>query len=74
MRHAATALLFAMLLLLSAACGAVVKQCKVGAFHIDNHPTKPKPAGKITVWCDGVPFPVSILADEVTSASIGGQP
>lgn len=44
------------------ACGA--KQCKKTAIIITNHPTKPKPAGRITVGCDDE-LAAEIIADEV---------
>lgn len=44
------------------ACGA--KQCKRVPITITSHPTKPKPAGRVTVGCDGE-VAAEILADEV---------
>jgi hypothetical protein len=44
------------------ACGA--KQCKRVPITITSHPTKPKPAGRVTVGCDGEVVS-EILADEV---------
>lgn len=45
-----------------AACGA--KQCKRVPITITSHPLKPKPAGRVTVGCDGEVVS-EILADEV---------
>lgn len=44
------------------ACGA--RQCKQVPITITTHPTKPKPAGRVTVGCDG-DVVSEILADEV---------
>lgn len=44
------------------ACGA--KQCKQVPIVITSHPTKPKPAGRVTVGCDDEVVS-EILADEV---------
>lgn len=44
------------------ACGA--KQCKKVPIVITSHPTKPKPAGRVTVGCDDAVV-TEILADEV---------
>lgn len=44
------------------ACGA--RQCKQAPIVITTHPTKPKPAGRVTVGCDGEIIS-EILADEV---------
>jgi hypothetical protein len=44
------------------ACGA--RQCKKVPIVITTHPTKPKPAGRVTVGCDGEVVS-EILADEV---------
>lgn len=44
------------------ACGA--RQCKQVPIKITSHPTKPKPAGRVTVGCDGELI-TEILADEV---------
>jgi hypothetical protein len=44
------------------ACGA--KQCKRVPITITSHPLKPKPAGRVTVGCDGEVVS-EILADEV---------
>ncbi len=44
------------------ACGA--RQCKRVPITITSHPTKPKPAGRVTVGCDDA-IAAEILADEV---------
>lgn len=44
------------------ACGA--HQCKNVPIVITSHPTKPKPAGRVTVGCDGKVI-TEIIADEV---------
>lgn len=44
------------------ACGA--RQCKRVPITITSHPTKPKPAGRVTVGCDDAVV-TEILADEV---------
>jgi len=44
------------------ACGA--RQCKRASVTISNHPTRPKPAGRVTVGCDGEPV-ADIEAEEV---------
>lgn len=44
------------------ACGA--RQCKRVPITITSHPTKPKPAGRVTVSCDDA-IAAEILADEV---------
>lgn len=44
------------------ACGA--RQCKSVPIKITSHPTKPKPAGRVTVGCDGQ-LVADIEADEV---------
>lgn len=43
-------------------CGA--RQCKTVPITITNHPSKPKPAGRVTVGCDGQ-IVADIEADEV---------
>lgn len=47
---------------LCTACGPM--QCKQTPVVITSHPTMPKPAGRITVGCDGKVV-VDILADKV---------
>jgi hypothetical protein len=44
------------------ACGA--RQCKRASVTISNHPARPKPAGRVTVGCDGEPV-ADIEANEV---------
>lgn len=44
------------------ACGA--RQCKSAPIVITSHPTKPRPAGRVTVGCDGAVV-ADIEADEV---------
>lgn len=45
------------------ACGA--RQCKTVPIVITSHPTKPKPAGRVTVGCDGDVI-TEVIADEVS--------
>lgn len=44
------------------ACGA--KQCKKVPIVITSHPTKPKPAGRVTIGCDDKVV-TEIIAEEV---------
>jgi hypothetical protein len=55
-------LLVFVLAVLVTACGP--RMCKQTPIVITSHPTKPKPAGRVTIGCDGE-IVSEILADEV---------
>jgi hypothetical protein len=55
-------LLVFVLVVLATACAP--RMCKRVPIVITSHPTKPKPAGRVTVGCDGE-IVSEILADEV---------
>jgi len=46
----------------AASCGAT--RCKQTPIVIVSHPTKPRPAGRVTVGCDGKVL-ADIVADEI---------